>query len=113
MYKIILLDYSMPEMDGPQVAIEIRRLLTQSILFDNKDMPFLCCCTAYAEATFKRQALQAGMDQFLTKPINPSELYQILKNLNKDEENKDGGPEDYERQEGETLVAKSRIVQKK
>ncbi len=28
MYKIILLDYSMPEMDGPQTAIEIRRLLT-------------------------------------------------------------------------------------
>ncbi len=27
MYKIILLDYSMPEMDGPQVAVEIRRLL--------------------------------------------------------------------------------------
>ena len=26
MYDIILLDYSMPEMDGPQVAIEIRNI---------------------------------------------------------------------------------------
>ena len=27
MYKIVLLDYSMPGMDGPQVAIETRKLL--------------------------------------------------------------------------------------
>ena len=32
MYRIILLDYSMPEMDGPQVATEIRRLFKNSIL---------------------------------------------------------------------------------
>ena len=29
MYKLFLLDYSMPEMDGPQVAIEIRKLLQE------------------------------------------------------------------------------------
>ena len=53
MYRIILLDYSMPEMDGPQVAMEIRRILKQSILHLEEDrMPYLCCCTAYAEASF-------------------------------------------------------------
>ena len=34
MYKIILLDYSMPEMDGPQVATEIRRIFKNSVLSD-------------------------------------------------------------------------------
>ena len=29
MYKLFLLDYSMPEMDGPQVAIEIRKILQE------------------------------------------------------------------------------------
>ena len=33
-YKVILLDYSMPEMDGPQVAIEIRRIFNESIMLD-------------------------------------------------------------------------------
>lgn len=27
MYKIIFLDFSMPEMDGPQVSMEIYRML--------------------------------------------------------------------------------------
>ena len=35
MYKIILLDYSMPEMDGPQVATEIRRIFQNSVLLDS------------------------------------------------------------------------------
>ena len=35
MYKIILLDYSMPEMDGPQVATEIRKIFQNSVLLDS------------------------------------------------------------------------------
>ena len=56
MYKVILLDYSMPEMEGPQVAIEIRRMLSGSILVDQSSHkpPYICCCTAYVEASFKR-----------------------------------------------------------
>ena len=54
MYKVILLDYSMPEMDGPQVAIEIRRMFKESILLDQSHVPYICCCTAYEDASFKR-----------------------------------------------------------
>ena len=78
MYEIILLDYSMPEMDGPQVATEIRRIFQSSILLNEDKVPYICCCTAYAEASFKRQALAAGMDHFLTKPIHAQELDEIL-----------------------------------
>ena len=78
MYQIILLDYSMPEMDGPQVATEIRKIFQNSILLGEERVPYICCCTAYAEASFKRQALSAGMDHFLTKPINSVELDEIL-----------------------------------
>ena len=78
MYGVILLDYSMPEMDGPQVALEIRRIFDASILLDQRHLPYICCCTAYAEASFKRQALAAGMDNFLNKPISAAELDEIL-----------------------------------
>ena len=56
MYKVILLDYSMPEMDGPQVAVEIRKMFNESILIDQSrhKSPYICCCTAYIEASFKR-----------------------------------------------------------
>ena len=81
MYKIILLDYSMPELDGPEVAMRIRRLFQSNPLLEEDAVPFICCCTAYDEASFKRQALAAGMDQFMTKPLKLDELKQILEIL--------------------------------
>ena len=82
MYKLILLDYSMPEMDGPQVAVAIRSLFRTSILVTEIDTPYICCCTAYGEAAFKKKALSAGMDNFLTKPISHAELQKLLSMLN-------------------------------
>ena len=58
MYEIILLDYSMPEMDGPQVATEIRRIFQSSILLNEDKVPYICCCTAYAEALFNDRRWQ-------------------------------------------------------
>ena len=53
MYKIIFLDYSMPEMDGPQVSLEINRILGEEQIM----VPYICCCTAYTEASFQTRAL--------------------------------------------------------
>ena len=41
-------------------------------------MPYICCCTAYAEASFKRRAIEAGMDNFLTKPMSYKDLTTVL-----------------------------------
>jgi CheY-like chemotaxis protein len=70
MYRLILLDYSMPEMSGPQVAISIRNMFKASVIVSEVDTPYICCCTAYGEAGFKSKALSSGMDDFLTKPIS-------------------------------------------
>ena len=48
MYKLILLDFSMPDMNGPTVASIIRDLYN-----NNADEPFICCCTAYGDEAFK------------------------------------------------------------
>ena len=79
MYEIILLDYSMPEMDGPQVATQIFELVKKYKI----GKPYICCCTAYAEASFQRQAYAVGMDNFLTKPIDSNALDNILTHLKK------------------------------
>ena len=75
MYRVVLLDYSMPLMDGPQVARAMRTLCKD---LDGHPAPFICCCTAYAEASFKRTALLSGMDEFLTKPVSQQELQAVI-----------------------------------
>ena len=75
MYKVVLLDYSMPLMDGPQVARAMRTLCGD---LEGHPAPFICCCTAYAEASFKSTALLSGMDEFLTKPISQQELQAVI-----------------------------------
>ena len=80
MYKIMILDYSMPEMDGPQVAIKVREILSNAGI----RVPYICCCSAFEEIQFKQKALAVGMDHFLTKPIDFNELNKILELLNEE-----------------------------
>ena len=47
MYKIVLMDYSMPEMDGPTTATEIKSLFKNSATLSESSAPYICCCTAY------------------------------------------------------------------
>lgn len=77
MYKLILLDFSMPQMDGPDVAKEIHNMFTNSILLSTGDRPYICCCSAYGQASFVKQAKAAGMDEYLTKPISSDTLKKL------------------------------------
>ena len=76
MYKLILMDYSMPRMDGPRCVKQIRELLTQ--LPASEKRPRICCVTAYNETTFKSTAIGVGMDEFVTKPIFKNQMYEQL-----------------------------------
>ena len=78
MYKLILLDFSMPEMDGPEVAVQIRRLIDEAAI----EQPYICCCTAYTNDSYGRRAIESGMNQVLTKPIKSSHLSQLLREQN-------------------------------
>ena len=82
MYKLIICDYSMPEMDGPSLALALRSLLQESAIPQNEKKPYLCCVTAYASPGFENQALEAGMDRFLTKPLSDQTIRDILQRLN-------------------------------
>lgn len=65
MFKLILLDYSMYGMDGPQTAKEIRRVISEHGLAQ----PHICCCSAYTEQSFVDTAVSSGMDDFMSKPV--------------------------------------------
>ena len=85
MYKAILMDYSMPEMDGPCSSIAIRKLLKDHAA--RKDLsqsikaqlsPFIACCTSYHEDEYVKRVYDSGMDHFMNKPVNYYQLEQII-----------------------------------
>lgn len=64
---LILLDLSMPEVDGWEVLRQVRadpRTQTLPVV----------ACSAHAMRGDKERALAAGFDAYLTKPYRPSEL---------------------------------------
>lgn len=80
LYSLILLDYSMPKLDGPQTAVKIKELydLFSKSAGKQLEMPFIVCLTAFTEEIFEQKARQAGMKQFVSKPITNIKLRQIL-----------------------------------
>ena len=42
------------------------------------DRPYICCCTAYSEAQYQRIALESGMDEFISKPIETEDIRKLL-----------------------------------
>jgi CheY-like chemotaxis protein len=73
-FDMILMDLQMPEMDGYHAAKNIRELGAEH--FHN--IPIIAI-TASAFNEIRTKVMEAGMNDFVTKPINPEELYVKLK----------------------------------
>ncbi len=70
-YDLILMDVRMPEMDGITATQMIRKLLP-------KNGPTIVAITAYALESDREKCLEAGMDDYLSKPVQKNELEAIL-----------------------------------
>jgi len=73
-YSIVLMDVQMPEMNGFEATAAIRS--SQSRVFD-KDVPIIAL-TAHAMKQDQDECIQAGMNDFTTKPIIPEELIEKI-----------------------------------
>ena len=69
---IILMDCQMPHMDGYQCTHEIK----QNPAFYGEAI--IIAITANAFEDDQKRCLMAGMDDFISKPINKDELYRCL-----------------------------------
>jgi PAS domain S-box-containing protein len=67
-YELILMDVQMPLMNGLDATRAIRRLANY------RDTPILAM-TANAFAEDRRECLDAGMNDFIPKPVRPEELF--------------------------------------
>jgi PAS domain S-box-containing protein len=71
-YALVLMDLHMPEMDGFAATAEIRRLEGRS-----RHTPVIAL-TARAIAGDRERCLEAGMDDYLSKPVRRDELHSVL-----------------------------------
>ena len=47
-------------------------------MMTEEELPYICCLSAYSETGYKRQAISAGMNDFMTKPITNEELQKLI-----------------------------------
>ncbi len=69
--EAVLLDIGLPGLDGYQVAVRLRRRRRTA-------RALLVALTGYGQEEDQRRAQQAGFDHFLTKPVDPPVIYELL-----------------------------------
>jgi CheY-like chemotaxis protein len=68
--SLVLMDLKMPVMDGLEATRQIKSF--------RKELPVIAV-TAYAFSKDKKNALEAGCDDFLSKPVSKAELEDKLR----------------------------------
>jgi len=72
-YDLVLMDLQMPEMDGYESTQEIRK-------DNNNDELPIIAMTADAMTGVRERVISAGMNDYVTKPIEPKALWEALVN---------------------------------
>jgi len=69
--RLVLMDISMPRMNGIDAALRIRDVITGAV-------PRIIAVTANATARQREACAAAGCDGFLAKPIDQAELLDVI-----------------------------------
>ena len=75
-FDLVVMDGQMPEMDGFAATAAIRGMEEGT----GGHVPILAM-TAHAMAGDRERCLEAGMDFYISKPIQPGEFFEVLNNL--------------------------------
>ena len=71
-YDLVFMDIMMPNLSGVEATIKIRTL------FKNKDYVNIIAMTANAMKGDRERYIDAGMDDYISKPFSQEKLYRIL-----------------------------------
>jgi len=78
-FSLVLMDVQMPVMDGFEATRQIRK--TEET--ERKIHIPIIAMTAHAMKGDKELCIAAGMDNYLSKPVNPEELYEMVERYTK------------------------------
>ncbi len=73
-YDLVLMDVQMPEMDGTEAIVEIRKQ-------PKSPVPFVVALTAEALEGDRERFLSLGFDSYMSKPIRVEQLQELLKGV--------------------------------
>ena len=73
-YDVVLMDMQMPVMDGLESTRQLRKIMARKGLH-----PYVVALTASAGRPDHDRCIEAGMDDFLVKPIRVNEMLAVLK----------------------------------
>jgi len=74
-FDLVLMDCQMPVMDGYEATQQIRHSSSKVL---NREIPIIAM-TANSMEGDREKCLAVGMDDFISKPVNPNKLQEILK----------------------------------
>ncbi len=86
-YDLVLMDLQMPVMDG----IEATKLIREIERGTDRHAPIIAM-TAAAMKGDRERCLDAGMDSYISKPVNPEELYQTIRQFSGNRETNEDSP---------------------
>ena len=75
-YDLIFMDVQMPEMDGFEAAQMIRQLEQEGEL-TGQHTPIIAM-TAHALHGDRQRCMDAGMDDYVSKPLDPRKVFQAI-----------------------------------
>jgi CheY-like chemotaxis protein len=75
-FDLILMDVQMPEMDG----LEATKVVREHELTTGAHIPIIAM-TAHAVKGDRERCLEAGMDEYISKPIDSDKLFDIIESL--------------------------------
>ena len=73
-YKIILMDCQMPFMDGYEATNKIREFIDEQ----GASQPIISAVTGHTEQAYIERAMNAGMNQVMSKPVDVEVLKVLL-----------------------------------
>ena len=69
---VLLLDLDLPKLDGLSVAAAVRQV-------DASKRPWVVAVTGHGERWVRDKAVQAGVDVYFVKPLDPNKLRAVLR----------------------------------
>jgi CheY-like chemotaxis protein len=82
-YDVVLMDVQMPELDGFETAKAIRERWKNG-------MPHIIALTAHALEGDRKRCIEAGMDDYVSKPVSMKELASAIEKSFKQQIDLDG-----------------------